>query len=794
MAENKNLKFQFAVDQASVQAVNRALDGMIAKATQLAKVLKDAGGLLGGGSVGAGSPSPQRTMASAGAGGGGSAAPGKIGFSLPNILPQAAQQISHIQQLTNSIRQLGVAQAQASREWLPGVPYPGAQGGASLGAGPGAWGAAPPGPPPSWASRASAFMGPQLAQTGFGGSIVGGINTAEMMGARGAALIGGLGVGGTLAMGAGLAGGYLGGYSAYKYGKFSMAESIDRQRLLNDPFIENQDRMAAKAQRVRSGDYGELYAMQRIQADPEKAQALAETLDPRSRKGIVGSIGGYLRWNWNRGTALREAFAAGPKEAWNELTFDDSNAAYYQKGLKRRTDEATSYEERLETPFEKSVRQEAVQNVSSKMSMMRALGVGNGRRTPKGAKDSIYTSASELLLLAYNQFDPGEVASAIQGISGQGSRGAALGDRRELLSTVLQAQAAGIQGAAGIGGIMSRQGKEAGTGFIDLLRTLSGSGAQGGVDVSVAGLLGNYVSQQAAQFNMPGFGGAGVLGAVSAGVGGDMAAMVARQNIMGMGGISEVYKGSRDPAQQAFNFLAAVKAAPNAGYYAQQYLSQGLTAERIAEVRSGRTDLTDQETGLGLTIPEILSAATEMDKSLAFRAMPKGFKEGSLAQKLSIAMQSGADPKAYLDSLPGLTKKQKTNALATVISVGNINKPFGDTTGEANVRLYGMGRKITKGAMAGDVAGASLERVEAQADADKKKMEVDKKDEMETSRSISAASKASVDSHKRLVVNATNLAADAEALIPIMSTFAKAIKSLLGGNAGNPNTKTTPKP
>jgi len=69
MAESKQIKFQFVVDQGSAREVTRVLDEMIKKAQELGKALQGGGGLLGGVRAGTGTPSPQSTLAGKGGAG-----------------------------------------------------------------------------------------------------------------------------------------------------------------------------------------------------------------------------------------------------------------------------------------------------------------------------------------------------------------------------------------------------------------------------------------------------------------------------------------------------------------------------------------------------------------------------------------------------------------------------------------------------------------------------------------------------------------------------------------------------
>lgn len=530
------------------------------------------------------------------------------------------------------------------------------------------------------------------------------------------------------------------------------------------------------ARKLRGGDLSDLRSMQDIQNDSDKRREFQEIQDP-----------GWIRRQGNRWSAFSDAFGKrGFKEGFSSL-FEGTSSTDYQNILKRQLQEKVDVTTQERGVME-DIYADATSNARGKMSTMRGLGIGDGYK--KGGQ--AYRSNAERFLLNYSQFDPGEIQSAVSGISGAGSRRAAYS--HGTLNTVLQAYGAGIQGTPELAGTFSRFGGGASANIVDLLRSQAGAGT----DVSVTGLLGQYLGGEANRLNTEGFTGSGALGAVGFGTTGDQGAMVARQNIQGMSEIQRLYSGGRDPAQKAMNFMSAMHAAPGAGYYAQRYLATGLDAGRMADIMGGDFQLTPEERNLGVTEEMLKAQAQGMTKSRGMRAIPKGFAKGSPAGDLADAMGRG-------ENIRDITKKMFANegkwdssseqsaieAYATVLRAGDANLSLSQAMGTARMELFGLGRQAKKGKMVGDVAGASFEAKVAKDEAERRKTDLDLKD---ASMKALEEQAHTAEVYKRLVTNSSNLAITADNIAVIIKSFSDNLKKIAGGGtpAGS-NTRTQPK-
>lgn len=795
--EQKEIRFKFIVDEQSAQRVNRVLDEMIKRAETLAKTLSSVGGigggggLLGGGSVGGRSPSAQSTMATASGSStqkvsfasaltqnvdmfkkvaqeGGNAMKvlgdavnrgaetqrreifrlqgaldalvktyDKLGGSGGNMAGPLQSKIMGVQSRIYShqatLQKLQSMQA-GGPELMPEVPWPEA---------------AKPG-------MFQRFRG----WANSGGSIGQVVNQIPGLGGISSLLSNptALATAGLVASGAAL--------------------KSQIQAAVRAPEISGQARLdvlrqgpTEYARKLRSGDLSDLRAMNDIQSDADKRREYNEINGDGS-----GSIRGNLREGGYRYDAIKAAFGRSWREGFDVLS-DPGNSTDYQniKKAKLREQLDRTIEERgvLE-----DIQRDASSGALGKMSTMRSLGIGDGKK-----KTGAYRSNAERFLAAYGQFDASEVVGAVQGIAGSGTRGAAY--KNGLLSTVLQAQAGGIGGAANIGGVMSRQGGTAGSDFIDLLRSVAGAGT----DVSTAGLLGGYVAQQADRSGIGGFGGGGLLGAVSYGTQGADGGMIARQNVGGMDQFQGLLSGTRDPAQKAQNFLLARRSAPDAGYYAQQYLATKLDASRIAEVMSGTFELTPEERNLGITSEMLTRQATAVQGSTRFRAMTGGFKKGSDPEKMLTAMQAGQDMKKYAMENFGMDTEDAVSTYATALRAGNESLSLKDAMGQARMNLYGLGVGAKKGKMIGDVAGGSFEAKVAKEEAEKKKTDLDVKDAL--MKELEDATVGNAEKYRRLYTSSQNLAITADTVATIIKNFSAALKAATSGQAGT--TKVQPK-
>lgn len=828
----KEIKFSFVVDQASAQSVMRTLKDLTDQAEKFAKALQGAAGAMGGqggggssffggGAVGGKAAGPASTITkNAGKGGaagtsaitnvvlenakafkGMASMSGDALKSMTDILRKSVDdQKRSINDLDQTLDKLGkryqsLREAQSKAESMaasnPNIKVSGklkqrlketeeelaeaASGRTKAGKD----------------LEEMNGMLPQAGPTGFMGKARGFLNSGGGIGAQEASMA-------TLGQVPGLGGiaKLFGGAGGLAFGGASLAATLgvaaatsQAHAAWNNQAISGQTRAefgregpSAYARKIRAGDLSDQRAMMDIETDQDKKREFEEIQNP-----------GWFRRQGNRIGAFKDAFSErGFKEAFSELGAGTEGYSY-QKNLReeQRKKLNMTIEER---GVQEDIMADATSNASGKLALQRALGVGNGYK--KGSNQS-YTSNAEKLLNAFGQFDQGEVVGAVQGIAGAGQRSAAYG-KNGMLNNVLQAGAAGINGAANIGGIMSRQGGNAGNNFLELLR------GQTGQDVSTSALLGNYIAAQQDQMNVGGFSGSGTLGALGYGTQGDTGNMIARQNIQGMQEQQKMYSGSRDPMQKAQNFLIAQKAAPDAGYYAQQYLSTKLDANRVAEVMGNPDfELTAQERNLGITKEMITQTAQGINDSSKFRTMSKGFTKGSPQAAFSDLMAKGTSAKdaareIYTGSKEGKwdkdSEQQAIEGYATSLAAGDQSMSWSAAMGKAREDLFGQGTNAKKGALKGDVAGGSFEAKLAKEQAGVKETDRALKDaNMKTLEETALGTEAQ---YKRLVGVSSNLAITAETITGIIKTFADNLKKAAGGPAAansGPNQKSKPK-
>jgi hypothetical protein len=848
MSETKQIKFQFVVDQGSAREVNRVLDEMIKKAQELGKALSNVGGggggggLLGGARVGSGGASSQSTLA----GKGGSIAQGKGSFtsvltSNVDVFKKMAQEGGSAMRVMGDAVNRGITQQQRDinrlKESLEALVRTYDKVG---GAGSGALGEKiqnkvlqlqqkiaagqkelgkleslrPPGkelmPEVPWPGKGGGVAEEIFSKlkTAIGGKITGAAEAAEGFGLSGVggmirgagASLGGMSMGamaGVAAAGAAAAASmYVAGDAAQKYAKFQGAESVDRRRLLDYQQMANQNLVGGMGMKIRAGNNEDLRAAARMELDPEKRQAMEETLDPTKRKGFFGTIGGYYRYGANRLEGAGEAWDKGGIKEWaGELFSSGDNAEYYKQGGKKRYAEMVKHEVDMENPFERMFADEMGANAVSKMAQMRALGMGGTD------KHGAFRSNAERFLNARNQFDSGTVMSAFSTLKEGGTRRGAFG----MIDQVLQAEAgAGISGAGSSAAIMGRQGGTAGGDFTDLLRSMAGKSF--GMDPTVAGLLGNVVAGQADRMNLGGFNGAGLLGALSAGATGDDQAMIARQNIKGFQSFGNLLAGSRDPFQEAVNFQAARQSAPGAGYAAQKYLATEMDPARVAEIVAGTGHVTNAEKAMGLTDEMVKAQSEAVQKTQNIRVVPRMFKEGTEARSMADLLASGMSAKDAAKQLfagndgkfSAAEREKAKDAYGAILKTsGKKGTTLDEALGTANFELFGLGSSVKKSKdMAGDVASKSMERHESEKEKQIKDIDLNLKDVLATQQRDQGTLPAdrAAAAYKRMLNITENTAVDAETIGNIMKEMGKKLRAVGVGLGPSAATQTVKKP
>jgi hypothetical protein len=399
--------------------------------------------------------------------------------------------------------------------------------------------------------------------------------------------------------------------------------------------------------------------------------------------------------------------------------------------------------ERAANPLEQEVLG-GMQDYRSNLSRLRALGIGARKDESGYATIARHRSRSGL-----TAFSEEEEAAAFQALQATGTRQAAY----ELKGGVLSAQAGGLRSAANIAGLMSRFGSRAGESvttpggvkivggmpqftapktsagrkvnigrdFLDAVRVAGGAG---GLDVSTANLLGEFVAQQQAQFGVgTGEGqGLGMLGMMMAGTGGERGLAAAHQNIKGLKGLEALTSGNIDPYQKARNLQIAIGTGAK-GIAAQDYLAS-MSMTQLAE--RGVTGIAG---ALGITEEQKKQQLRGMTTSLSERILKDPTMAGTrMSQVMESIRASGKDPTTWFQEGGwkefGKGEKGKTLALEAYGAALRSTKIEGASTeaealGMSRLILEGMGAgpATTKGRKVSDVGGGGVDATVAAAHA-----------------------------------------------------------------------------
>ena len=513
----------------------------------------------------------------------------------------------------------------------------------------------------------------------FGGGIKG---MASGMGGR---LLQGLGIPGGAFKSAGLAG----------TGAFVAAALLDTE-LNRNPFrfldytAQKEQLAFGEVNPILQGDTRNLGAYNDIMRDPNKAQ------DYRDING------GWRRFRTSAWNIIKHPFDT---TEWGR-SFSGEVA---DLSVRRERQEAMETQRKTD-PLDDLVRGEMNENFRGRMSAMRALGMGPNNLKDKG---SGYRMMARMRSWFPN-FDEGEIVSAKTGIEGAGTRAASFG---ALWGNTLQAQAAGIGGAAATGGAMSRFGAGVGNNFLNALRVAGG----GGMDVVTAGMLGQFVAQNAPA--VQGQTGLGALGMLSMGpTHGAEGRLVAEQNMAGFGALQKTLSGSTDGYQDARNLQIAMTNAPGLGIYGQEYLANKISLSQMADVAGGGK-LSPFMKASGVTKELIIEQFKGSTKSLYERMMIKGLQGSPAFGTVKSMMDSDLDPTTWFKQQSKIKGFDKEQAVADYGFARAASSPEGMTEaeglGEARV-IFGFGRTAsTTGKKVGDVAGGSLEAKQAGKEVEK---------------------------------------------------------------------------
>lgn len=379
--------------------------------------------------------------------------------------------------------------------------------------------------------------------------------------------------------------------------------------------------------------------------------------------------------------------------------------------------QAMVQQERQADPLREIVLGELQDNWRGNIGGMRSLGVGEGFDKKTGQYKAGYRNLVKSLTAA--GYDPGQAAAVLGGIESGGTRGAAWG-KGGLMFSALSAQSGGLHGAAQMGGTMSRFGGGAGMNFLNAARVMGGSQT----DVAVANSLGSFVAQQAGAHNVGGLTGLGSLGMLGFGVGkGPESRMIAQQNMAGYGTLQNIIGGGTDSYQGARNLQIAMGSARGAGVYTQDYLAEKLNLGQMADIMSGSGGLSPIMKSLGVTKDMVGSQFKGVTQSTLERMISDpAMANTGMAKTMSSIQESGLDPRAWLKKQKGkkgFKTEEAVSDYGAFLLMSGQAKDEESAMGAAR-NIFGMGRKASgKGKKVSDVAGGSLDMSKAKEEAEK---------------------------------------------------------------------------
>ncbi len=356
--------------------------------------------------------------------------------------------------------------------------------------------------------------------------------------------------------------------------------------------------------------------------------------------------------------------------------------------------------ERGTTPFQNELWGELEQRYRGDMGMARALGVGgNNERSLFGRLQKIQAQNPNFTLA--------EMAQAQAQVASTGTRQAGMWMR----GGVNQAEAAGIVGIGTAAGSMSRFGIGVGQDFLTTVRQMAG----GGMDVSTAGMLAQFTAQQTPL--IAGQTGQGMLGMLGAGAGGSTGRLIAEQNMAGVRGFQQAISGTTDPYQQARNLQIAMDIAPGAGLYAQEFLANKMNLSQLAEVASGnKAGLGGIAAGMDIT-PEMAQRQLKgVTRSMFDRVLGAGLTPGSRQSRtIESMMGSNLDPQAWFNKQKG---QKGFNAENVVEDFAGVLLATGQADSQEAALgtardIFHIGARPKRGRAVGDVAAGTREAEQA---------------------------------------------------------------------------------
>lgn len=436
----------------------------------------------------------------------------------------------------------------------------------------------------------------------------------------------------------------------------------------------------ARGMDIRNAEFRNMTAQSRIFGDAQKKQDY-ESLDSGWRRFAHSGLA-FVKGDFNEALSGRAA----------------------DLGVHKRRQEMEA-NERASDPLTDATLGD-FQNYQGTISTLRSMGMG-----PRKGENG-YQALSRIRA-GYAGWTDGEIAGARGTLEGAGTRHASYG----MIGNALQAQAAGIGGAGSSAGIMARfGGAGAGNAFLNRLRGNAGSGA----DAVTMGILGQYVAGQQANVGMGLGGGAfqgeGLLNMLSAGTVGDGGRVIAEQNIRGADYLSRSTTGQTSPYQSARNTMIAMQSAPGLNVYGGGFLSRKMSLTELADAANG---------GNG-DVSEMFKAGGGNKQMAAeyFKRHTQSLLEGvsgdalgnTSAGKIARAMSaSGVDPKTFfqkkLYKKAGLSEKDALSGYAFALQSSDANMDPATAMGLAR-DITGVGGRPGTKHKAGDSAGGATQEME----------------------------------------------------------------------------------
>lgn len=666
MAQGKDLKFQFVLDDQSFARVKRAIGELTTEAQKFAKAMQG-GGLFGGANVGK-PPSAVQTQGRVG---------GPFGSSKSSLGQAILGDVDAFNKLAKSGTQGMAAMTDAVRRGIreqmqeidklnskmaqlhsrfqkdPRAAYEGAfrtnlqtqmltrqgqlagansnlaqlqslQSGLTPGAGGGAGGMlSPTGPAASLASIAKA--GGVIV-----GSIVAGVNES-MAGTR----------------------------------SYSTAEA-SRSQLIN-----------SEIRRLRTGDVTGMMALRTMMRDPDRAKDFRDQggTGAKFEAGFAG-VGGAMRNVASRATfgLIPGAGGGGDQAILDPLSDASRNTGMMQNAMQQ----AREFENSTAFLNKKIALENFYSNFATRKSVGRILGTGLSVDPKTGRPmDSFGNLDSKMTEAGYDASSYASSVAQARGMAGNKFAG-------KNAFAIMAANAAGYGGYGDMIAGAARSGRP------DAGRMALG----GGIDLTAGIELGRGVIGSG--FDVRGTtGGLGLLGAAQGGMGftggtGDF--NLVQQALAGMGLGGKVTGGGLDAYQSGRNIINAVSANPSGTTYAQDYLGNGMSLKQLMDAATG--DMTQTGKSLGLTAGMARKQLSGSMTSLLDRFVDQGGSD-PMSKAIRSFRQSGVGIEDYLRGNKG--------------AAGDIGSFFGLMSGEGEEAGIGLAKLLggfgTKGKMRGGPAG-----------------------------------------------------------------------------------------